>query len=153
MDDRQERPRDIGLEKQTFVDNYIVASTAGVSRLVHPGQKHPDNPLLSAEREWETGFALEVLTAFYDEEIKLFRMWYAAGERVCYATSPDGFRWERPDLGLVEFRGSKANNIVQGLVGPTNGIVYSPEMVGSEFPERYYKSLRYEAEGWAGKSA
>ena len=28
------------------------------------------------------------------------------------ATSPDGFCWKHPELGLVEFDGSIANNIV-----------------------------------------
>jgi len=31
---------------------------------------------------------------------------------MCYATSMDGIRWEKPSLGLVEFDGSKDNNIV-----------------------------------------
>ena len=35
---------------------------------------------------------------------------------VCYAISEDGISWEKPELGLVEFQGSKANNIV--LRGP-----------------------------------
>ena len=32
--------------------------------------------------------------------------------RLCYATSTDGLTWEKPDLGLIEFDGSKDNNIV-----------------------------------------
>ena len=35
----------------------------------------------------------------------------------CYAVSADGLDWERPSLGLVEFRGSKANNLVSGPGG------------------------------------
>jgi hypothetical protein len=31
---------------------------------------------------------------------------------ICYATSRDGIRWEKPSLGIVEFDGSKENNIV-----------------------------------------
>jgi hypothetical protein len=31
---------------------------------------------------------------------------------ICYAVSRDGIRWEKPNLGLVEFRGNKENNIV-----------------------------------------
>lgn len=31
---------------------------------------------------------------------------------LCYATSTDGVHWEKPDLGLIEFRGDKHNNIV-----------------------------------------
>ena len=36
---------------------------------------------------------------------------------VCYAESTDGIRWERPDLGLVEFRGGKHNNLIAGPCG------------------------------------
>ena len=32
--------------------------------------------------------------------------------RLCYAESRDGLEWEKPELGLVEFDGSKRNNIV-----------------------------------------
>lgn len=31
----------------------------------------------------------------------------------CLATSRDGIKWEKPELGLVEFHGSKANNILR----------------------------------------
>lgn len=37
---------------------------------------------------------------------------------ICYAYSHDGLTWERPDLGLVDFNGSKQNNIVY-LPAPT----------------------------------
>ena len=67
---------------------------------------------------------------YYGTTIRIgdrFYMWYngnygpikpnsPAVERVhcclCYATSPDGVNWTKPDLGLVEFNGSKHNNIV-----------------------------------------
>ncbi|MDE0220284.1 MAG: hypothetical protein OXJ90_13550, partial [Spirochaetaceae bacterium] len=35
---------------------------------------------------------------------------------LCYATSRDGIAWQKPELGLVDYRGSRANNIV--LRGP-----------------------------------
>ena len=31
---------------------------------------------------------------------------------VCYAVSTDGIRWQRPELGLIEFNGSTRNNMV-----------------------------------------
>lgn len=31
----------------------------------------------------------------------------------CYAVSSDGIRWERPELGLVEYAGSRKNNIFE----------------------------------------
>ena len=51
----------------------------------------------------------------------LYRMYYRGAnwdkkathrEVVCYAESDDGIVWRKPELGLVEFEGSKANNIV-----------------------------------------
>jgi len=36
---------------------------------------------------------------------------------VCYAESTDGIHWERPDLGLVAFRGSRQNNLILGPCG------------------------------------
>ena len=151
---KSESPRDVGLEKQLFIDDYIVDDRTGVSRVLNPAQKHPDSPLLSAEREWESATSMSVLTAFQDasrddEGEGCFRMWYTAPSGVCYATSPDGLEWKRPLLDLVDFRGSRQNNLLQGLTEPTNGIVYSPEMVGLEFPEKYYKSLCREKDGWA----
>ena len=49
------------------------------------------------------------------------RLWYLARgdvggeitpEQVCYAVSTDGLNWEKPELGLVEFNGSKRNNLL-----------------------------------------
>jgi hypothetical protein len=49
---------------------------------------------------------------------------------VCYATSRDGIVWEKPSLGLVEFNGSKKNNIVE-LQPPkpwsTFAVLHDPE--------------------------
>jgi hypothetical protein len=61
---------------------------------------------------------------FYGTVIRIgdeLRMWYIGqgddggeiGKRICYAVSQDGISWEKPELGLVEFRGSKKNNLVQ----------------------------------------
>ena len=46
-------------------------------------------------------------------------MWYLGQgeddewfERVCFAKSKDGYHWEKPNLGLVEYKGNKNNNLV-----------------------------------------
>ena len=61
---------------------------------------------------------------------------------LCYATSPDGLHWHKPELGLVEFNHSKRNNIVHlptpGL-RPAAALLYEPDD-----SERPYK-LAYEA--------
>ena len=62
-----------------------------------------------------------------------YRMWYVAFDdagkgavaserwRAAYAESADGVNWVKPELGLVEFRGSKKNNLVD--VGGAWGFV------------------------------
>lgn len=62
-----------------------------------------------------------------------YRMWYVAFDdqvdhavkserwRAAYAESVDGVNWVKPELGLVEFRGSKKNNLVD--VGGAWGFV------------------------------
>jgi hypothetical protein len=52
--------------------------------------------------------------------------WIKGGEaserwRAAYAESVDGVTWVKPELGLVEFRGSKKNNLVD--VGGAWGFV------------------------------
>lgn len=61
---------------------------------------------------------------FYGTVIRIgdeLRMWYIGwgddggdiGNRICYAVSRDGINWEKPELGLSPFKGSRKNNLVQ----------------------------------------
>jgi hypothetical protein len=38
----------------------------------------------------------------------------------CYAESPDGITWTKPNLGLYEIKGSRENNIAYAGLGPTS---------------------------------
>ena len=54
---------------------------------------------------------------------------------LCYATSEDGLTWTKPELNLVEYQGSKANNLLlRGSHG--GGILIDPL---DPRPERRYK--------------
>lgn len=51
----------------------------------------------------------------YVARLREARERYGAAARemgVCYATSTDGIAWTKPDLGLIELHGSRANNLV-----------------------------------------
>lgn len=65
---------------------------------------------------------------------------------LCLARSRDGVTWEKPELGLVEFAGSKRNNIVDFIVPesliPAAAILHDPE---DPDPARRFK-LAYEAQ-------
>ncbi|HOW66736.1 MAG TPA: hypothetical protein P5055_00535 [Candidatus Paceibacterota bacterium] len=56
-------------------------------------------PVLSPEQPWEKG-ALMCPHVLWDDEARLFRMWYSGGgqyepDAMGYATSPDGLHWTR----------------------------------------------------------
>ena len=56
---------------------------------------------------------------------------------ICYAISRDGIRWEKPNLGVIEFDGSKKNNLV--WPGPHgSGIFKDPR---DPDPKRRYKAF------------
>ena len=126
---------DIGSTKQLFLDDYLIESMTNLRQVLNPAVKVDNNPVVRPERPWE-GNNLRPLRVMYEEDEGLFKMWYSTrdlkidpdmtpggqtgivilGEDdpsvVCLATSEDGINWERPDLGLVEFQGSKHNNIL-----------------------------------------
>ncbi|UCH35365.1 MAG: hypothetical protein JSV65_03165 [Armatimonadota bacterium] len=143
-------PLRIGRERQLFVDDYVIESMDGLRRTVHQWQKHPDNPVLRAEMPWEGGgtYALAYGSALFDEQEQLFKMWYWAphdgGEAMLYATSRDGVHWERPDLGLFEFHGSRDNNIcVVSASGDMETYGCFKDLDDPD-PARLYKALLWE---------
>lgn len=61
---------------QLFIDQFLVREAAGVSFTQHPGRKHPANPLLTPDQPWEPWAIGTSCSVLYDEEEKLFKMWY-----------------------------------------------------------------------------
>lgn len=114
---------DIGQRLELFVDDSLIARKSGVELRLH--RPTPREVVLVTDRPWE-GNACGMVTVFQDDD--RYRMYYRGWhlmitddgkmerrrECTCYAESTDGVHWERPDLGLVEFNGSKQNNIVMG---------------------------------------
>ncbi len=139
------KAKEIGYRKQLFVDDYIIEGMKGVSTTLNPAKKHPANPLVVSDRPWEGSIQLYG-TVLYDKTQKLFRMWYYGGPTgSLYATSKDGLKWEKPNLGLYEYEGSKENNAIPD--GPCF-VVYNPEMYGYESDERRYKTFHRDKSGW-----
>src|SRR5690606_5470836 len=56
---------------------------------------------------------------------------------LCYATSKDGVTWEKPSLGIVEYKGDNQNNIV--MSGP-HGTGIFKDLVDPD-PARKYKAI------------
>ena len=103
--------------------------------------KHSGNPTLIPERPHEFKRVQLYGTVLRDPDSGLFKMWYSTHnltERVstlCYATSGDGYAWERPDLDVVP-----GTNIVLDPSLATHGpsILLDPEDPDSS---RRYKLL------------
>jgi hypothetical protein len=79
---------------------------------------------------------------------------------LCYATSKDGVEWEKPELGLVEFNGSKKNNIIESpfqMLSPTSKDILTTFLVHHDpddaRPERRYKMAAQLIQGGGGKLA
>lgn len=100
-----------------------VQQSHNVVQRVCEATKHRMNPLLPLGRadEWDGRQASPwaMRTVLYDEEEKLFKCWYNGTDLTDqqswasgYAVSSDGIHWTKPHLGLIEYNGSKDNNIV-----------------------------------------
>ncbi len=55
-------------------------------------------------------------------------------QRVCFAKSKDGYHWEKPDLGLVEYAGNTKNNLVD-LMGGKHHVVAGVVFYDPDDPE------------------
>ena len=82
-----------------------------------PQMAHKTGPVLPNDRDWE--FMIFGYSTLLDLGGK-FGLWYEVvppqgGIRrclLCYAESVDGLNWTKPNLRLVDYQGSKKNNIV-----------------------------------------
>ena len=98
-------PVDVG--RQLFVDDFLIA-TGTLRRVFHLPKKYAGNPILkpetALERHGEKNSAAVPKSGgvWWDPAEKRFKMWYEAGwiGTICYATSADGLRWERPSLDV-----------------------------------------------------
>ncbi|MCH9654009.1 MAG: hypothetical protein K0U86_11220 [Planctomycetes bacterium] len=124
-------PVEIGTTPQFVFDGYIVDNhyalkykQQAMERVFHAPKKHAKNPLIAEEGGY--------VTVRRDAETGRFLMWYqthtprlnAEGKHIgseyaiAYAESEDGLSWNRPKLGLLNWKGNKENNIVwKGITG------------------------------------
>ena len=115
---------DIGSRLELFVDDYLIDTMAGARLTLHQPVAR-EIALNHNAVPWEGNTSL-FHTVFQDGP--LYRMYYRGKQNeptedpalpppivssfFCYAESDDGVHWRRPELGLVEFQGSKKNNIL-----------------------------------------
>jgi len=131
---------------QLFVDDHLVTERTHVKRGYHPFKKHAGNPVMKADRPWEGSTVYVYGTVLPAEGGPGYRMWYHswAGEyRMLYATSKDGIRWHKPNLGFVDYKGSTQNNILLRRTRED----HSPQVIHTPWepdPKRRYKLINFE---------
>lgn len=153
---------DIGNRLELFVDGYLVDSMKGVSLRLHAPRE--EGTAIVFDKPWE-GNTSTYCTVIKDDD--RYRLYFRGssdpaytpmallgpGETVvplheevtCYAESKDGIRWTRPSLGLVEFQGSRANNIILAETAVHNFAPFKDANPAAA-PE-----ARYKAVGGSGK--
>jgi hypothetical protein len=102
---------------ELFVDNYLLDTLIHVRQQLH--HPHREGIALAYDQPWEGPFS------GYPTVIKdgsTFRMYYRGLPRVskeeesvavtCYAESPDGVRWSKPNLGIYKVMGTWNNNVI-----------------------------------------
>lgn len=114
-------------------DNVAIPHTQNLKLEMRQPERFEGNPVV---RRGEPGTVDAHGVQFYGSIIRdgsKYRMWYVAFDdqvehavkserwRAAYAESADGVNWVKPELGLVSFRGSKKNNLVD--VGGAWGFV------------------------------
>ena len=109
-----ERPLlvDIGSNRELLVDHHLIDQLQGTRlKLHHP---RPAEVVIKTDRPWEgeMGFGQTVIL-----HKGRYLMYYQASNKVCYAESRDGITWTKPNLGIIEVDGSRANNLVGTSAG------------------------------------
>ena len=119
-----QEPVHIGSRLELLVDDFLIETMTGDARLqLHRPVRR--EIVFRTDAPWE-GNASGYHSVFQDGDI--YRVYYHGGHYLhsgppaqelethpwflCYAESDDGINWRRPELGLFEFNGSTANNII-----------------------------------------
>ena len=122
-------PIHVGSRLEPLVDDYLIDTMTGAKLTLH--QPAFREVVFRHNVPWEGNCSCSHIV-FQDGP--LYRMYYKGEQYLpgkfdatkldkkyfsdlypCYAESDDGIHWRRPELGLVEFNGSKKNNILWSL--------------------------------------
>ncbi|MGV3664099.1 MAG: hypothetical protein ACO1TE_28260 [Prosthecobacter sp.] len=126
-------------QRHLFLDPAFIQQAQNVSLQVQPAQRR--ETVLRADQPWEKLMISFFLTVLEDEAGKL-RMWYICRDaenqpNLAYAESTDGVTWVKPKLGLVDYHGSKDNNLM-GISAVEGTVFVDPK---ARTPEEKYVYL------------
>ena len=157
----------VGTRKQLLLDDFALESPGGPVRVFHKFKKDPSNPVLEQQFPWEyAGVQVYQTAVYYDQGTGRIRLYYTSsqsnpvirwvpgpkpggfwhdhqgyGRSQMIALSEDGIHWTRPNIGLIETNGTKANN----LIGLAEQIV----QLHQPYQDRYrYACYTAQTESW-----
>ncbi|MHC4251731.1 MAG: hypothetical protein ACYS9X_21630 [Planctomycetota bacterium] len=161
-------------DRYLVLDSRVIDRKDNIELTVGVAHKDWNNPLFGEDKPWEPRFDNPYSSVIYDEEEDIYKCWYSIfiksgskgefpgeglppdkrawvkwregrrGFGVCYATSRDGIHWEKPELGLIEFDGSKKNNIV---IEYTHGVAVMKDLHETD-PRKRYKAIHGQGAVW-----
>jgi hypothetical protein len=120
---------DLADRRELFIDDHLIGDRKHVELRVH--QPVREEIAVNCDAPWE-GNGCGYFTVLHDRPQSIYRMYYHAWQiptgiepggplTIAYFQSKDGIQWERPNLGLCEFNGSRENNIVLDRMGDGSG--------------------------------
>jgi hypothetical protein len=113
-------------------DNESIPFSRNLALQMHHPVRYSENPVLPrGEPGKPDSYGVQFYGSIIEDQGK-FRMWYVALDedlkkwpeasatiwRVAYAESIDGIHWTKPELGLVNYRGNRDNNLIEILPAP-----------------------------------
>ena len=108
----------IGSRRECFFDTFLIdeAKTTAERRLHKPVRREV---LLTMDKPWEAQYTTMFCTIFAEGKWKMYYTTTVGPKEkyICYAESEDGQHWVRPNLGIIDYQGSKDNNIILDLPG------------------------------------
>ncbi len=155
--------KSIGSRRELFVDDWLIESMNNMKLKLHSPVRREvvldkdnfgyatvfkDNDLY--RMYYRTGGELYNITKLKTKEEYMSRV-RSSPEVTAYAESKDGVHWERPELGLIEFKGSKANNIVWDAAGLRKDTSHNFTPFKDSNPAAG-DEMRYKALGGKGKN-
>lgn len=161
-----------GRDRYLLLDSRIIGNVENAKLTIGKVQKSKANPLFEEDKPWEMRFDNLYANVIYDEQEKIYKCWYSPFIKdvsskgmtiqqrkqveyeppnremaICYATSKDGIKWVKPEMGLVEFEGTKATNILWRGIGEGGEHWEGPHGTGifkdlrDPDPKRRYKAF------------
>lgn len=137
-------PIDIGANRQLFLDDYLIDTIKDAKRRMHPPTRR--ETVLVGDRPWDEA-SVAFMSIIRDGD--LYRGYYRCDHKdssqvsnprhTAYAESLDGIHWNKPNLGLLDFAGSKDNNLI--WMGPGANFSAFVDTNPATPPERRYKAV------------